>query len=196
VLPEWLVQAWAQIDMWHRAGLLAALVLFLWSVEPALSQRKVESKPGSAAGGVTMGNTTIVNNGGAIQLGGQGNTQNNTFVNASARYESKVTWGHGKLGDDFVTDVRFTITPNRPWDASARTTLGVKLSGPYESREFVGSPFGWTQMAIMTQENKEGGFLQYSTATPPAGREVVLRFKSKQALTVVQAGADPVESTS
>ena len=48
----------------------------------------------------------------------QGNTQNNntynTYVNASARYQSQVTWGQGKVGDDFVTDVRFSITPNRP----------------------------------------------------------------------------------
>ena len=54
----------------------------------------------------------------------------------------------------------------------------MKLSGPYESWEFVGSPFGWAQMAVMTQENKEAGFLQYSTATPPAGREIVVRFKA------------------
>jgi hypothetical protein len=188
MIPEWLVRAVAQLDTLHRVGLGLSVFLFFWSVAPAM----LRGDGGSGTGGVTMGNTTIVNNG-AIQAGGQGNTQNNTFVNASARYEPEVKWQQGTEDGSYITLVRFGITPNRPWDARARTTLSVKLSGPYESWEFSGAPFGTMTMDEQTQENKGVGFLRYSVATPPVGNDVVIRFKSKQPLTLAEAGADPAE---
>src|SRR5438876_4980695 len=75
---ELVTRAWAQLDWFHRAGLLAAALIFLWSVGPAMPQLKSGS---SGAVGVDMSKTTIINNGG-MQIGGQGNTQNNAFVNA------------------------------------------------------------------------------------------------------------------
>ena len=184
---ELVTQAWAQLDWFHRAGLLAAALMFLWSVGPAMSHLK-DGSPG--AGDIDMSKTTIINNGG-MQIGGQGNTQNNTFVNAAARYEPQVQWGSQKDGNGYVTAVRFGITPNRPWSANNRSTLGVQLSGPYESYQVDG--FGFAEMAVMTQENKETGFLNYSTATAPVSDAVVIRFKSKEPLKVVAVGAAPAE---
>src|SRR5689334_15113248 len=113
---ELVTQAWAQLDWFHRAGLLAAALVFLWSAGPAMSHLKDGA---SGGGGVNMSKTTIINNGG-MQIGGQGNTQSNTFVNAAARYEPRVQWGSQQDGDGYITAVRFTITPNRPWNASSR----------------------------------------------------------------------------
>lgn len=186
---EWVAQAWAQMDMLHRAALVASALLFLWAVQPALTPSG-ERGPAASTGGVSMGKTTIINNGG-MQIGGQGNTQNNTFVNTAARYESQARVEQQRDGDGYVTKVHFGITPNRPWSASVRSTIAVRLSGPYESYDVAG--FGWAQMNVVTQENKEQGVLSYSTATAPTDNEVVVTFRTKDSVRVVATAADPVE---
>ena len=62
---EWFVKAWAALDWLHRGGVLVGLIILLFSLAPAFSQSKGESKQPRAADG---GSVTI--RGGDGGLGG------------------------------------------------------------------------------------------------------------------------------
>ena len=186
---ETLARAWSALDGLHRTGLVAAFVLFFWSLYPAFVKR---DEPVAGGGAVQMEKPVIINNG-AMQIGGQGNVQQNTFVNAPARYERKVEVAYGTGDGAHHALVRFRVTPNRPWSAGTRSALEVRLNGPWEAWEFEGQPFGWPLFGVQQSENRAEGWLAYSVANAPVGADVVMRFTSSRPVQVVEVRAEPAE---
>src|SRR5262245_35606061 len=107
VLPYWLENP----SKGAAAGgavvlVICAALLFVWSLS-GMSPVVKASETSAGIGGVIMNNPTF---NAPAQVGGQGNTQNNTFVNTAARYESQAQWGSEKDAEGYVTVVRFKIT--------------------------------------------------------------------------------------
>ena len=144
---------------------------------------------GGDGGNVNMGDKTIIINNGALQQGGQGNVQNNTFVNRLAGYEKNVGVQYGGDGALYVARAIFHITPNRRWGGD-RSALTVQTDGAWKDWDVEG--FGSTIFDPVQDENPTAKppFV-FSTTTTPAGREVVARLRSERPLKIIGASGEP-----
>ena len=231
---EWFVKAWAALDWLHRGGVLVGLIILLFSLAPAFSQSKGESKQPRAAdggsvtirggdvglgggrggdvsirggdggpngerggdvhvqggdgGNVNLGDKTIIINNGALQQGGQGNVQNNTFVNRLAGYEKNVSVQYGRDGDLYVARAVFHVTPNRRWGGD-RSVLTVQTDGPWQNWDVNG--FGSTILDYKKEENIGANIVRFSAASPPAESQVAIRIVSAKLLKILGVTGEP-----